>query len=211
MRWVLRSGNWCRTQTTTTLPCRPWQKFSRRRLGNPTTPWRISWTTPTEQYAVTTRHFLPSRSPHLYLVVRERGEAEDQEGPRHRNGVEKVSVPHSRPKGADTRGGDQRARRRGDGTVDVLDDNVCALRTEYRDLMHMRYNDAHHNPSSSSSSSPETSAFSCPALAMSWARSCSSLSEIALGFILTTRDPPKSSIAPWIDSIAFSSRSTAAN
>lgn len=70
---------------------------------------------------------------------------------------------------------------------------------------------ANHKPSSSSSSSPETSAFSCPALAMSCARSCSSLSEMALGLILMTRDPPKSSIALWIDSIAFSNRSTAAN
>lgn len=34
---------------------------------------------------------------------------------------------------------------------------------------------------SSSSSSPETSAFSWPAFAMSWARSCSSVSETALG------------------------------
>ena len=75
----------------------------------------------------------------------------------------------------------------------------------------MRYDDVNHNPSSSSSSSPETSRFSSPALAMSWARSCSSLSEMAFGFIFTTRDPPKSSIAFWIDSIAFSNRSTAAN
>ena len=36
---------------------------------------------------------------------------------------------------------------------------------------------------SSSSSSPDTSAFSCPALAMSCARSCSSVSETALGCV----------------------------
>lgn len=35
---------------------------------------------------------------------------------------------------------------------------------------------------SSSSSSPDTSAFSCPALAMSCARSCSSVSETAFGW-----------------------------
>ena len=45
-------------------------------------------------------------------------------------------------------------------------------------MAYFGYRDHH---SSSSSSSPETSAFSCPALAMSWARSCSSVSETALG------------------------------
>lgn len=79
---------------------------------------------------------------------------------------------------------------------------------------------------SSSSSSPETSAFSCSALRMICSRSCSSVSETAFGyttvskgacnlqrlrtFILTTSDPPCSSIVLWMASIARSKRSTAA-
>ncbi len=39
-----------------------------------------------------------------------------------------------------------------------------------------------YTTTSSSSSSPDTSAFSWPAFAMSWARSCSSVSETALGW-----------------------------
>ena len=100
-------------------------------------PWRISWTTPTEQYVVAAHvHSSLLLTPSI-SVVRKRGQAEDQERSRHHNGVEKASIPHGRPKGTDTGGGEHCARRRDHRTLDVLDNNIFVLRTGYRDLTHV--------------------------------------------------------------------------
>jgi len=77
MRSIHRSGSWCRTSTTTIIPCRRWQRFSRRRLENPTLLWRTSWTIHTERWVVAIRAFRPFHLLRLPLVVRKRSRAED--------------------------------------------------------------------------------------------------------------------------------------
>jgi len=42
MHWILHFGNWFPTRTTTIIPCRHWQTFSRKRSGSPATLWKIS-------------------------------------------------------------------------------------------------------------------------------------------------------------------------
>ena len=85
------------------------------------------------------------------------------------------------------------------GTVIIDDNHVYLLHhclvatTSYMDDT---YKCARYS-TSSSSSSPETSAFSCPAFAISCARSCSSVSDTALGWWKTYRVSASPS-KPWI-------------
>jgi hypothetical protein len=68
----------------------------------------------------------------------------------------------------------------------ISDDTLYSMPLKHQLLPQLLYcsekNTRGYYAASSSSSSPDTSAFSCPTFAMSWARSCSSVSETALGW-----------------------------